>query len=321
VFYIKIPLPDLPQQNPTEVFQVGLSTQDNSCKLGPICQRDVEIVNDIFPPTIEMKVKHSQVDQTKKTLRILIIRKNQKRGSFVIPWRLQQEDNFDSPYNSIKGELTMEGGKDEMELLVDIPQIPLPTDEDKVDFILEEPVGILMANYTTSKYTFVVKNSIGANKVEMLCDAMTCNGDDNEVAIVVRRPQQSPFPAAVAWVAEDGDAKYGEHYAVKQGQKEKGVEIQMNLGPSKNSRVKTFRVNFFQKYLSAPRLVEAEIQGEKRWPDTFKANILTMDNTGFDVEVERTDVSEKSKGWGQTPRIFIKMDLTLAGILRGFRFP
>ena len=67
-------------------------------------------------------------------------RKQQKKGAIVVPWKLLMESP-DSVYNNVKGEVSLQDGDEESDIIIKLPQVPLPQEEDNFTVVLEKPTG------------------------------------------------------------------------------------------------------------------------------------------------------------------------------------
>ena len=63
----------------------------------------------------------------------------------------------------------------------------------------------------------LLKSNIGEGTIEMLSEQVTSSSEDGEVFVPVVRKMGSSFPAKITWSCVDGDAVFGDHYNLNEG--------------------------------------------------------------------------------------------------------
>ena len=91
-------------------------------------------------PVIEIASSDIQVKQTDEVIIVKLKRTKQMIGKVLVPWRLVTETP-DSVYSYVKGEVVIEDSHQDGEIIIKLPQVPLPQKEEKFTVQLEKPKG------------------------------------------------------------------------------------------------------------------------------------------------------------------------------------
>merc|ERR1712096_220725 len=97
---------------------------------------------------------------------IPIERSEQMAGKVVVPWKIQPESS-DSVYMNIGGEVKLDDGDKEGEIVIEIPQLPLTNTEEKVTVVLEEPYGVPAKLGKNNSCVMSISHDKGEGIVEM----------------------------------------------------------------------------------------------------------------------------------------------------------
>nr|XP_018671881.1 G-protein coupled receptor 98-like isoform X2 [Ciona intestinalis] len=243
VSHIEVKLPQSPRDDQVDEFNVVIGQPKNrETILGDVIMCKVTVENDIASGLIELDQRSLEATQSNGKVDLIVRRRHRTTGRVVVPWRVVPQTN-DSVYVGLVDEVTMADGSDEAVIEVKLPALPLQNGEEKIQVVLEPPVGAHAKLGDNAACDVIVTHDVGEGVVEMRSHDTTCMAEDGEAEVTIVRKMGHDFGAEVAWLVEDEDAVRGKHYEgeggrlkFKPGESERSIRIPVNNDPTGDDR-------------------------------------------------------------------------------------